>query len=218
MKNTIKILFIILFILPVNATLTRDNVADAQMLTNIIDPPNTAALNIMVAALSSLKELRKQNQGTPENIEALIKIKLLPNIAIDIVTNLVLKDYWNTIDSKQKQILQQYIIQSLIADYADILGAYEQIGNINISTDPNVKRRDNRAIVKLLISLSDGQNPFAVTLKMTHSNRWRIYDILFSGVSIIKNYKAQFNSIIKRKGLDNFIKEINKKLTKSTDV
>lgn len=217
MKNTIKTLFIILSILSISATLVaKDNPSShSKMLTNIIDPPNTAALNIMVNALSSLKELRKQEQATAENIKALIKIKLLPNIAIDVSTHLVLKKHWNNLNNKQKHLFQEYISESLIKDYAGILGAYEQLDDINISVHPKVKRKDNKAIVKLLVSLNDKQNPFEITLKMVRSDRWRVYDILFSGVSLIKNYQAQFNSRIRRKGLDNLIKEITKKLSKN---
>jgi phospholipid transport system substrate-binding protein len=42
---------------------------------------------------------------------------------------------------------------------------------------------------------------------MIRSSHWRVYDLVFSGVSLIKNYKAQFNSHIKRKGMDSLIEE-----------
>jgi hypothetical protein len=79
----------------------NDQVAD------IIDPPNTAALNIMVNALSSLKELRKQNEATNENIKTLIKIKLLPNIAMDVSTELALKKHWHKLNIKTKTNLSK---------------------------------------------------------------------------------------------------------------
>lgn len=216
MKNTIKTLLIILSILSADVTLAaKDNtLLHAEILTNIIDPPNTAALNIVVNTLSSLKELKKQKQATSENIKTLIKIKLLPNIAADVSTRLALKKHWDDLNDKQKYLFSKYITQSLIKDYAGILGSYEQLDSVNISVHPKVKRKDNKAIVKLFISLDDKSNPFELTLKMTRSDRWRVYDILFSGVSLVKSYQTQFNSHIKRKGLDNLIKEITKKLSK----
>ncbi len=36
-----------------------------ESVSDIIDPPNTAALNIMMSALSSLKELKKIRQSNP---------------------------------------------------------------------------------------------------------------------------------------------------------
>lgn len=215
-KNTIKTLLIILSILSANITLALENNTSphSKILLNIIDPPNTAALNVMINALSSLKELKKQKQATTENIRALIKIKLLPSVAINISTRLALKKHWDNLNNKQKYLFQEYISQSLIRDYAGALGVYEQLDSVSISVDPKVKRKDNKAIVKLLVSLHRDQKPFELTLKMIRLNQWQVYDILFSGVSFIKNYQAQFNSHIRRKGLNNLIQEITNKLAK----
>jgi len=180
--------------------------------TDIVDPPNTAALNIMVSALSSLKELRKAEKATPENIKSLIKIKLMPSIAMDISTELALKKHWHKLSNQQKNLFQQYITQSLMKDYASILGSYEKLDSVNIAVDPKVKRKNNKAIVKLIITLNDDPKPIKISLKMIRSNQWRVYDVIFSGVSLVKNYAAQFNSHIKRKGLDSLVAKIVKKL------
>lgn len=184
----------------------NDKVAD------IIDPPNTAALNIMVNALSSLKELRKKNEASDENIKALIKIKLLPNISMDVSTELALKTHWHKLSDQEKSIFKKYITQSLIRDYAGILGSYERLDSVSISVDPKIKRKDNKAIVKLIISLNDDPKPFTISLKMIRSSQWRVYDVVFSGVSLMKNYRAQFDSHIKRKGIDSLIAKTLKKI------
>ncbi|MDC9715348.1 MAG: ABC transporter substrate-binding protein [Gammaproteobacteria bacterium] len=212
----IKTLLIILFILPINMALAIQNTTslNSSSLDDIIDPPNTAALNIMLGALSSLKELRKQNKATLENVRTLIKIKLLPNIAMDVSARLALEKHWNTLNNQQQYIFQQYITESLIRDYAGVLGAYERLDSINISVNPKVKRKGNKALVKLLIAFNENPNPFKVTLKMVYSDRWRVYDLMFSGVSLIKNYQAQFDSHIRRKGIDSLIKKTINKLSK----
>ncbi|MEO1940603.1 MAG: ABC transporter substrate-binding protein, partial [Candidatus Thioglobus sp.] len=53
-----------------------------------------------------------------------------------------------------------------------------------------------------------------ITLKLIRDDRWKIYDVIFSGVSVVKNYRAQFNSHIKRKGLNSLIKKITLKVNK----
>jgi hypothetical protein len=84
--------------MPNPAQIINESVAD------IIDPPNTAALNIMMSALSSLKELKKSGKATPENIKSLIRIKLLPSIAMDVSTQLALKKHWGKLNHNQKVI------------------------------------------------------------------------------------------------------------------
>jgi len=183
-----------------------------ESIVEIIDPPGAAALNIIVSNLSSLKELRKNNLASVENIERLIKTKLLPNIAVDTSTELALKKHWNKLNPQQKLIFQSYIIQSLIKDYAGILGTYDKLDSVSIAVDPKIKRKDNKAIVKLIIRLGDNSKPIHVSLKMIRSNQWRTYDLIFSGVSLIKNYRAQFNSHIKRKGIESLVNKISNKI------
>jgi phospholipid transport system substrate-binding protein len=216
----IKRLTIILTIFHLNIAFAMDGMPtmpnSAQMMNesvaDIIDPPNTAALNIMVNALSSLKELRKSGKATTENIETLIKIKLLPSIAMDVSTELSLKKHWGKLNHNQRVIFQRYISQSLMRDYAGILGSYKKLDSISISVNPNVKRKGNKAIIKLIIRLNDDPKPINISLKMIRSKQWRVYDVVFSGVSLVKNYAAQFNSHIKRKGIDSLVAKIIKKL------
>jgi len=181
-------------------------------MAEVIDPPGASALNIIVSNLSSLKELRKKNMASVENIEHLIKVKLLPNIAVAISTELALKKHWHKLNLQQKLIFQTYIVQSLIKDYAGMLGAYDELDSINISVDPKIRRKDNKAIVKLIIHFSNNPKPINVSLKMIRSSQWRAYDLVFSGVSLIKNYRAQFDSHIRRKGIDSLVNKISKKI------
>ncbi|HIL42528.1 MAG TPA: ABC transporter substrate-binding protein [Gammaproteobacteria bacterium] len=102
--------------------------------------------------------------------------------------------------------------QSLVRDYAGILATYENLESINIAVDPNVKRRDNKAIVRLNITFNDNPKVFVVSMKMIRSGRWRIYDVVFSGVSLMKTYRSQFDSYISRRGFDALLEKISTKV------
>lgn len=210
----IKTLLIILSILPINFALAVDKASNTthQAIVDIIGSPNSAALNIMVSVLTSLKELKKQKKATKQSIEALIRLKLLSNIAVGLSTEIALSKYWDGLNIQQKQFFQDYISESLIQDYGGILSTYDKLDSVQISVDPDVKRKGDKAIVKLIININDNQKPSIISLKMIHLDTWRIYDIVFSGVSIVKNYRAQFNSYIRHKGIDGLILKSKKKL------
>ncbi len=208
----IKTLFIIFTIFTSNLTLAAYQANTAKEVADIISPPGSAALNIMLSTLDSLRELKKQNRSSEKNVEALIRIKLLPNLAMGVATEIALEDHWDILNAKQKEFFQHYISESLIKDYISILSSYEDMNSLKISVEPNIRRKDNKAIVKLKISLNDTSKPFRVTLKMIRLNTWNVYDVVFSGVSIVKNYKAQFNSYIKRKGVEALIKRFENQL------
>jgi ABC-type transporter MlaC component len=42
---------------------------------------------------------------------------------------------------------------------------------------------------------------------------WKVIDIITEGVSLAKNYKYEFNKILKEKGIDELILRLDTKLT-----
>ncbi len=204
----LRILLIIGFILSTNLTLATNNIVSIDD----DNSPSALALNVFRNAISSVQDLKTKQQINAQNIRSLIKAELLPHIAVKVSTKLTLKKYWSSLNEQQKQIFQNYIVESLIKDYSGAFASYNKFDRVRVSADPNVKRKDNKAIVKLFINLEDNPKPITVSLKMIYSNKWRVYDVVFSGVSIIKTYKAQFSSHIKRKGVDSLINKLSEKL------
>ena len=212
----IKTALIILSILQMNFAFAQEEdpkiPIEKQEVIDILDPPGSAALNIMLSALSSFKELKKSEQASMENTTSLVKIKVLPYIAMETSTQIALEDHWNQLNAQQKQLFVNYIEHSLIKDYVGMLYSYKDIDYVEIALQQNVLRKDNRALVNLEIKANAESKPSVITLKMIRDGRWRIYDVVFSGVSVVKNYNAQFNSHIKRKGLDSLIQKTIEKL------
>ncbi|MDP6103791.1 MAG: ABC transporter substrate-binding protein [Gammaproteobacteria bacterium] len=211
---TIVAIFFINSTFAASSNTEKDNTTNevAQSVIEIIDPPGAAALTIIVDSLSSLKELKKHNQSTIENIKALINVKLFPHLDINTALKISLKGYWEDLDFKQRQVFYKYIVQSLVNDYAAILVTYDNLDSINVSVDPEIVRKDNRALVKLRITFNDDPKVTIVSLKMIRSNRWKVYDVVFSGVSLVKNYRSQFKSYIRRNGLEALVEKISNKL------
>ncbi len=211
---TIVAIFFINSTFAASINIEKDNTTNevAQSVIEIIDPPGAAALTIIVDSLSSLKELKKHDQSTIENIKALINVKLFPHLDINAALKISLKGYWEDLDFKQRQVFYKYIVQSLVNDYAAILVTYDNLDSINVSVDPEIVRKDNRALVKLRITFNDDPKVTIVSLKMIRSNRWKVYDVVFSGVSLVKNYRSQFKSYIRRNGLEALVEKISNKL------
>jgi len=73
----------------------------------------------------------------------------------------------------------------------------------------------NKAIVKTL--LVTGTNEIPMDYSMLNNNGWRIYDVNIEGVSLVRNYRTQFNSLISKKGFKGLIEMIKNKLGKFGD-
>ncbi len=46
-------------------------------------------------------------------------------------------------------------------------------------------------------------------------NKWMVYDVVIEGVSLVANYRGQFNRIIKTQGYDELVKKLR---TKSAEI
>jgi phospholipid transport system substrate-binding protein len=103
-------------------------------------------------------------------------------------------------------------VQSLIRDYAGFLVNVHSLDEVSINALPKVKRKKNRAIVPIELTLGGGSKSIKLSLKMIYTDKWRIYDLVFSGVSLMKNYRSQFDSHIRRKGIESLITKISKKI------
>jgi phospholipid transport system substrate-binding protein len=47
---------------------------------------------------------------------------------------------------------------------------------------------------------------------LNRNNRWRIYDVNIEGVSMVKNYRSQFNELLSKESPDQLIERFKRKL------
>ena len=68
------------------------------------------------------------------------------------------------------------------------------------------------AMVKVKIVTKKNQDiPVEYRLKK-EGNNWMIYDVSISGVSLVNNYRTQFNSIISQSSYENLVKRLREKV------
>lgn len=70
---------------------------------------------------------------------------------------------------------------------------------------------DNKAVVKTIIIRENKEISvdYSMILK---ENEWKVYDVKIEGVSLVQNYRSQFNEILSKETPDELIKRLNKKL------
>jgi len=70
---------------------------------------------------------------------------------------------------------------------------------------------DNKAVVKTKIIQENKEIAVDYSMKLKN-NEWKAYDIKIEGVSLVQNYRSQFNEILSKETPDELIKRLNKKL------
>lgn len=167
--------------------------------------PHNVAVNIIEGALLSLKTLQEKNSDSSSNIEDLVLSELIPNVSIEFASKIMLRERWNDLNRNEQTMFVNYVTGRIVQDYVSLLSSYENLNDLNIEIEDNYALNDNEASVKLHIAINKNNYHYYITLKMVELDRWYIYDAIFPGISMLKHYQKNFDSIIKRKGMEGLI-------------
>lgn len=77
--------------------------------------------------------------------------------------------------------------------------------------------KGNKAIIATTIKIVKNKRPeeISVVYKMRKvDSRWMVYDVITDDVSIVKNYRSQFNRIITKNSFEHLLKKMHKKAEK----
>jgi phospholipid transport system substrate-binding protein len=151
----------------------------------------------------------KVQAGDQQRIREVIETKLLPNFDFDRMTALAMGRNWNkATPEQQKQLIEQFRTL-LVRTYS---GALSQYKDQTIEFKP--MRGDPAAVDVIVRSevIRSGQAPVQIDYGMTKTAAgWKAYDVIVGGVSLVTNYRDEFNEQIKGGGVDGLIKTLTDK-------
>ena len=71
---------------------------------------------------------------------------------------------------------------------------------------------DTKAEVQSKVVAPSGNIPIVYRM-ILKKNNWKVYDVIIEGVSLIKNYRTQFNDILAKKSPDELLKTLREKVS-----
>jgi phospholipid transport system substrate-binding protein len=123
------------------------------------------------------------------------------------MSKLVLGRTWKKIDNQQREYFEQLFTKLLENAYIGKLEGYT--GQEIIYKDERIKGK--KAAVSTVVQ-SKGTPPLPVNYVMIEaSSGWQVYDINIEGVSLLRNYREQFKSILRKEKFDGLIKVLEEK-------
>lgn len=138
---------------------------------------------------------------------------VLPHIDFTTMTKITLGA------SAWKQATKEQHTQ-LVAEFRDLLintytAALDQYSGQQLEILPHKAAKNDDKIAQVNTIFTDASVKFPVDYKLrtSRSNKkvWQVYDIEVEGVSLVKSYKAEFNSEISKSGVDGLIKTLRSK-------
>jgi phospholipid transport system substrate-binding protein len=133
-----------------------------------------------------------------------------PSVDFERVSALALGKNWKTATPAQKERFTKEFRTLLVRTYTT---AFTEYANWKIRYLPMRADGDsNKVLVKTEI-LQEGAQPSTVDYRMTNSGgKWKVYDVLIEGISLLQNYRTEFGQEITQTGsLDSVIDRIAKR-------
>ncbi len=151
----------------------------------------------------------KVRAGDQARIREVVESKLLPNFDFERITALAMGRNWRQATPEQQKQLVEQFRQLLVRTYSGALTQYkdQSMEYKPLRGDPAASEVTVRTEV-----VRPGQAPVQIDYSMAKgASGWKVYDVIVGGVSLVTNYRDEFNEQIKGGGIDNLIKTLSAK-------
>jgi phospholipid transport system substrate-binding protein len=162
--------------------------------------------------LATLEKRRAEIDRNPSVVYALVDDILVPHFDFDMITQSAVGRHWREASAEQKQALTEGFREVLIRTYATTLLSYsgEEIRYLPVKPG----KRESTVTVSTEVRDPGGA---AVPVDYRMHNKagpWKVYDVVIDNVSLISNYRSNFNTQIRRDGIDGLIRRLGEMNTK----
>ncbi|HXG51524.1 MAG TPA: ABC transporter substrate-binding protein [candidate division Zixibacteria bacterium] len=115
--------------------------------------------------------------------------------------------HWRRLEPQQQKRFVTVFTALLEATYADKIDLYEgqKVLYVGESIDQNYARVQTRVVGK-------DEQSYSVEYRLHRlDGRWRIYDVVAENISLVNNYRSQFQRVLARSSFDELIKRMEQK-------
>ena len=128
---------------------------------------------------------------------------VMPKLDIKLMSKIILgKKIWTEMSERQKDDFVDSFQYRMTSTYMKSITAFDGEKVVFLPYEPG--KRENIAYVKSKYLIPGGD--IAVDYRLIKkSEEWKVYDIIFDGISLMKNYRADFREHVSQNGIDSLI-------------
>ncbi len=156
--------------------------------------------------LSAIRADKDLQAGNPAKVKQLIESKLVPHFDTARMTALAMGRNWRSATPEQQKQLTEQFQTLLIRTYSNALTNYRDnaMDYKPLRMDPG----DTDVVVRTEVT-RPGQAAVQIDYSMEKTaDGWKAYDVVVAGVSLVTNYREEFNDMVKSSGVDGLIKAL----------
>ncbi|MGQ3685551.1 MAG: MlaC/ttg2D family ABC transporter substrate-binding protein [Candidatus Loosdrechtia sp.] len=147
-------------------------------------------------------ELKADRQALFELIDEI----LLPRWDRQYTGQLVMGRYWREATAEQREAFINGLYRKLLDSYGEGVLQYDA-DQLRI-TGTRGNPAEGRVMVDSQVRLEDGTTvPISYRLRI-HQGAWKVYDVVVEGISYVTNYRNQYASEFRAKGIEGVLAEL----------
>jgi phospholipid transport system substrate-binding protein len=170
------------------------------------EAPDALVKRVAEETLSSIRADKDLQAGNPAKVKQLIEAKLVPHFDTARMTALAMGRNWRAATPEQQKQLTEQFQTLLIRTYSNALTNYR---NNQMNYKPlRMNPGDTDVVVRTEVTRA-GQAAVQIDYSMEKTpDGWKAYDVVVAGVSLVTNYRDEFNDLVKSSGVDGLIKAL----------
>jgi len=170
------------------------------------EAPDALVKRVSQDVLQTTKGDPKIQAGDQARIREVMESKLAPNFDFERMTALAMGRNWRDATPEQQKRLTVEFKTLLVRTYSGALTQYrdQTIDYKPLRADPNAAD----VLVRTEV-IRQGQPPVQIDYGMEKKDdAWKAYDVVVGGVSLVTNYRDEFNEQVRAGGIDGLIKTL----------
>jgi phospholipid transport system substrate-binding protein len=170
------------------------------------EAPDAMVKRVSQEVLQIVRTDPKVQAGDQARIREVIETKLLPNFDFERMTALAMGRNWRQATPEQKKRLIDEFRTLLVRTYS---GALSQYRDQTMEYKPLRAEAGATDVTVRTEVVRPGQAPVQIDYGMAKTaSGWKAYDVVVGGISLVTNYRDEFNEQIKSGGIDGLIKTL----------
>jgi phospholipid transport system substrate-binding protein len=171
--------------------------------------PDVLVKNVTLEVVDLIAKDKEIQSGNRAKLIELIEAKVLPHFNFSAMTALAMGQSWNKTTPEQKKRLVEEFKTLLVRTYASALAAYSEQ---KFDFRPLRSKPSDTDVVVNVRVMQPGAQPVPIDYNMEKtSSGWKVYDVMVGGVSLVANYRTEFNNAVRETGVEGLIKNLQTK-------
>lgn len=171
--------------------------------------PDALVKTVTLEVVDLILKDKDIQKGDRRKLIALIEAKVLPHFNFQAMTSSAVGRNWEKASAEQKARLTDEFRTLLVRTYSSALASYS---NQKFDFRPlRSKPTDTDVTVNVRI-VQSGDQPVTIDYDMEkRPGGWKVWDVRVGGISLVANYRTEFDNQIRASGVEGLIKTLNAK-------